>query len=119
MTEGPDLPDLMTLNDVLARLRGKIGRTTLLQHLATVPVYAGKPTHGRLGRRFRFTQAQYANLVESLAVPPPPRAPNGAMPAFPSEDRAYERVQALTAKLLRKPATKRAAGSPSRGSRST
>ena len=64
-----DLPDLMDLRDVLVRLRGKIGRTALLEHLAAYPVFAGEPTHGRLGRRYRFTPDQYVRLVESLAKP--------------------------------------------------
>ena len=44
-----DLPDLMSLADVLKRLDGVIGRTALLRHLADVPMFAGGPTHSRMG----------------------------------------------------------------------
>jgi len=112
-TEPPDLPDLMTLAHVLARLKGVIGRTALLQHLQGVPVFNGGPTHGRLGRtvpadlkrphktdadhrRYVFTPDQYRRLIASLAAPPL-GVPPAAVPALPSADRAYERVLALTA----------------------
>src|SRR5262249_17811822 len=104
MTE--TLPDLMRLGDVLGRLRGVIGRTALLQHLARVPVFAGGPTHGRGGRRYVFTPDQYRRLVESLSCPSELSAAAVAhcsMSAAPSAARAFTNARALAMQLLQKP----------------
>lgn len=87
------VPDLMTLLDVLARLKGKVGRTALLKHLKSVPEYGGGATYGRCGRKYYFTAAQYDRLIDSIAAPAPPcsrQAGEGL------EDRAFARVLELT-----------------------
>jgi len=103
----PDVPELMTLAEVLDRLRGKIARTALLEHLQAVPIFAGGPTHGRHGRRYLFTAAQYGRLVESLACPPAPgqyATRSRPTPAPPSESHSSTRARKLVDDLLRKPA---------------
>jgi len=94
-----DLPELMTLRDVLKRLKGKVGRTALLAHLAKVPTFFGDPTHGRLGRRYLFTAAQYRTLIASLAAPPVPREGRSEH-AWPSEERAQARALVLIDEML-------------------
>lgn len=63
---GKVLPDLMTLPDVLERLRGKIGRTRLLEHLRGCPEYNGGPTHRKWGKKFVFSPHDYRRLIESM-----------------------------------------------------
>jgi hypothetical protein len=62
-----------------------------LQHLANVPIFAGGPTHGRCGRRYVFTPAQYGRLVESLSCPGRPS--RVAAPLYPRHRPRPERLQ--------------------------
>ena len=96
----------MTLEAALEALRGVIGRTALLQHLRDVPLWHGKPTHGRNGRKYLFTAAQYATLLESFScrsassnVPEDRRSTSAA----PSEAKAVSRAQALIDQILQRP----------------
>ncbi|MGO3517998.1 MAG: hypothetical protein ACTINM_05820 [Acetobacter cibinongensis] len=60
------LPDLMTISDVLSRLKGKIGRCRLVDHLKANPEYAGGPTHRRWGKKYLFSPGDYERLIESI-----------------------------------------------------
>jgi hypothetical protein len=64
MTEALGLERPATLTEVLAVLKGRVGKTVLLRHLKTVPLWHGKPTHGRIGSKCVFTAAQYATLLD-------------------------------------------------------
>ncbi|WP_415439530.1 hypothetical protein [Acetobacter orientalis] len=60
------LPDLMTVPDVLERLKGKVGRTRLLEHLKRTPHYNGGPTFRWWGKKFIFSPEDYQRLIESM-----------------------------------------------------
>ena len=62
---GETLPDLMTLPDVLERLKGIVGRTFILQHLKEHPEHKGKPTHRRIGRRIIVYAEDLPRLLDS------------------------------------------------------
>lgn len=97
-----DLPELMTLADVLKRLRGRVGRTNLIAHLQAFPAYGGGPTHRKNGRKILFTAGDYGRLIESFAAtvePKPrvfhPRPPRRSPQAGKSKKSAYERALEL------------------------
>lgn len=64
MSESPD--ETMTFQDVLKRLKGRIGKTKLREHLSRVHEFHGGPTHRRWGSRFIFYPADYKRLLLSL-----------------------------------------------------
>jgi hypothetical protein len=97
------LPDLMNLQQVLERLRGTVGRSRLLDHLAAFPMFAGGATHGRLGRKYVFSPEQYRRLVESLSQPRQPAAIRYPNAPLPNADRAYASARALADRLLQNP----------------
>jgi hypothetical protein len=95
--------DLMTMADVLERLKGRMGRTNLIAHLQAHPVYAGGPTHRKNGRKILFTQGDYGRLIESLACPVAPPSKSFHAPArrrstsaARSGESAYSKALALT-----------------------
>ncbi|MCP1196231.1 hypothetical protein ACLEIY_10400 [Acetobacter tropicalis] len=66
---GETLPDLMTIKDVLSRLKGKIGRSRLVKHLHETPEYNGGPTHRKWGAKYLFSAQDYERLIESIECP--------------------------------------------------
>ncbi len=59
-------PTLLTLAQVLERLKGIVGRTYLLQHLSCMPQFESHPTHRRIGRRIVFYPEDIQYLLASL-----------------------------------------------------
>ena len=95
------LPALMTLSDVLERLKGIVGRTFILQHLKEHPEHKGKPTHRRIGRRIIVYAEDFPRLLESLecrSKSSNAQAVKRSMCAEPSADRAYMKAQELITK---------------------
>lgn len=44
------------------------GRTWLLHHLKRNPYHQGKPTHRMIGGKIKFTEDDYARLLETMSV---------------------------------------------------
>lgn len=59
-------PTLLTLAQVLERMKGIVGRTYLLQHLRMVPEFEGRPTHRRVAGRIVFYPEDVRCLLASL-----------------------------------------------------
>ncbi|GBR15348.1 hypothetical protein GCM10007868_13610 [Gluconobacter frateurii] len=103
MGETPD--DTMTFQDVLVRLKGRIGRTKLREHLSRVREFHGGPTHRRWGSRIIFYPADYSRLLLSLECPSKSTsAPiqKRSMSVEPSKDRAFTKAQELLTQGRRK-----------------
>lgn len=60
---------VLTLRQVLDQLRGLVGKTKLLQHLAEHPEHQGGPTHRRWGNRIVFYPEDLPRLRGSLECP--------------------------------------------------
>ncbi|GBR22958.1 hypothetical protein AA0616_2406 [Komagataeibacter nataicola NRIC 0616] len=99
-------PDLMTLQDVLERLKGKIGRCRLLGHIRECPEHNGGPTHRRWGRKYIFSQSDYHRLIESIECPSrsyPSRNRKISTCGALSPDKAYSKaLERLTNGLQKK-----------------
>lgn len=63
----PTSTELLTLAEVCKRFKGKIGKTSLVQHLKAVPFYADGPTYRKIGAKYLFTEGDVARIIESLA----------------------------------------------------
>lgn len=102
---GETLPDLMTLPDVLERLRGVVGRTYLLQHLRDHPEFNGKPTHRRIGGKLVVRAEDYPRLLESLECrSKSSNAKEGKRytSVVPSAEKAFTNAQTLLTRNLQK-----------------
>lgn len=91
----------LTLQEVLERLKGLIGRTKLLSHLSAYPTYNGEPTHRRWGSRIIFYRDDYQRLLASLERPSASLSKREWIthaPPLPSAEKAYLRAMKLLAK---------------------
>ena len=95
-------PDLMTLKEVLIRLKGKIGRTNLLAHLKLAPFHGGAPTHRKNGNKILFTPADYACMMDSLAPQAVSHKPTPMPRRRSAEDRHAKSEYARALELLAK-----------------
>lgn len=102
--------ELFTLAELLQRLKGKIGRTKLVQHINAVPQFAGGPTHRKIGAKYLFTEADIGRIIDSLACPENTASSlttsnfgKERVLAAPSEQRAYDRAMKLLSKAMQKP----------------
>jgi hypothetical protein len=95
MDEQPDLK-LLTLAEVVARFKGKIGKTKLVEHIIAVPFFADGPTHCKNGNRYLFTDSDIGRIIDSLAAQITNSEPSRRVQqkALPSEERAFERAMA-------------------------
>lgn len=95
---GEALDETMTFQDVLDRLKGRIGKTKLREHLSRVHEFHGGPTHRRWGSRIIFYPADYKRLLLSLECPlKSTSAPiqKRSMSVELSKDRAFMKAQEL------------------------
>lgn len=102
---GEKLPDLMTLPDVLERLRGIVGRTYLLKHLREYPEFNGRPTHRRIGGKVVVRAEDYPRLLESLECrSKSSNAKEGKRytSVVPSAEKAFMNAQTLLTRNLQK-----------------
>lgn len=92
------LGQVFTLREVLLELRGLVGKTKLLAHLAEHPEHQGGPTHRRWGNRIVFYPEDLPRLRGSLECPSRSsagRARPCSTSAAPSEDKAFSRALKL------------------------
>ena len=90
--------EILTIADVLTRLKGIMGRTKLTAHLQQVPEYEGGPTHRRFGNKIVFREGDYERLLESFechSKSSRAKVVQRSTFAVPSEDRAYSRALEL------------------------
>ena len=101
----------LTLAEALPLL--PCGRTFLLEHLKRWPVYAGGPTHRKIGNRYLFYPDDLARLKESFAChaseaaglalkSSPAKEPPRSTSAAPSPDAQFTKAQAQIRRLLPK-----------------
>ncbi|WP_339077203.1 hypothetical protein QQM41_11595 [Acetobacter sp. AC2005] len=102
---GETLPDLMTLKDVLLKLKGIVGKTYLSRHLKDHPEYNGQPTHRRIGGKIVFYPEDLPRLIESLECrSKSSHAKEGKRytSAEPSADKAYMKAQAQITRSMQR-----------------
>ena len=97
--------ELMTLKDVLIKLKGIVGKTYLSQHLRDYPEYNGQPTHRRIGGKIIFYPEDLTRLIESLECrSKSSHAKEGKhyTSVEPSADRAYTKAQAQITRSMQR-----------------
>ncbi len=87
--------EILSLAQVLARLKGSIGRKNLIAHIKSVPHFSGGPTYRRNGTKYFFTAADFSRLLDSFAAVPDTPQPKSmkrriANPTLPSEERLFQ-----------------------------
>ena len=90
-------PTLLTLAQVMERLKGIVGRTYLLQHLSCMPQFERHPTHWRTGRRIAYHPEDIQYLLatlESRHERQPKHSRSGGIPATTAE-KAYAALVTL------------------------
>ncbi|MEE8658564.1 hypothetical protein CGLAMM_02555 [Acetobacteraceae bacterium EV16G] len=57
---------MLTFEEVVNSLHGRIGKTKLREHLKSLPLFKGRPTHRRIGKKLLFSPEDLKVLLESL-----------------------------------------------------